>query len=40
MNLRLALLVYKKIQINRRKLQQLSLMFIDQIIENYQEIPI
>jgi hypothetical protein len=27
-------------QINRRKLQQLSLLFINQIIDNYTEIPV
>lgn len=36
----MALLVYKKMQINRRKLQQLSLLFINQIIDNYSDIPI
>lgn len=27
-------------QINRRKLQQLSLLFINQIIDNYEDIPV
>ena len=38
-NLRLALLVHKKIQINRRKLKDSALSFIDAILDHFDSIP-